>query len=140
MTFNPEEFGEDATDQVTASGIYFLLYEGKLSYIGQSIQVMARISEHFRNWEKQSKGCIPVDQAYFVYCHPYHLTDWEGALIRVFQPPANKVKGKQQTGDQEIVEHIKRKRQRQVRGEEADRRRLVESIQAKLQTGLYATP
>ena len=63
------------------SGIYFLVDNNKVVYIGQSVNPLMRISEHRKDKKFTQAYMIPV---------PKSLLDAvEGALIRAMNPPLN---------------------------------------------------
>lgn len=75
-----KKFGRTLPANVT-TGIYFLYLRGKLQYIGQAVDVYARIAVHRR--EKT------FDEAKFLACTREELNDWEGFFIRLLEPPLN---------------------------------------------------
>ncbi|WP_296699807.1 GIY-YIG nuclease family protein [Thiocapsa sp. UBA6158] len=62
-------------------GIYFLVREGRVVYVGQSIDVFGRISTHH-----QSKT---FDAIAYVSCERHLLDKMESLYIHVLQPPLN---------------------------------------------------
>ena len=67
-----------------ASGVYFLCLDGAIQYIGQSVNVSSRISQHIS--EKKKK----FNQIFFTPCPENQLNDLEGFLVRKFNPPLTK--------------------------------------------------
>lgn len=63
-------------------GVYFLFQGETLQYIGQSVNILARCGDHFR----QGK---PFDSFTFVRCKPEQLDVLERSCIRMFKPPLN---------------------------------------------------
>lgn len=63
------------------SFIYFLMREGETVYIGQTINLMARLGQHAR--------VIKFDRAYFVPVDPEWRLQIEGDLIRWLGPIEN---------------------------------------------------
>lgn len=71
-----------------ASGIYFLLQDNELVYIGQSNNCGRRIYDHLtENVKAFNRACyLPIDEA--------DLSDIESALINVFRPKLNRQFGR----------------------------------------------
>jgi hypothetical protein len=67
----------------TPPGIYFLCQQGKIVYVGQSVNVAQRIVTHMTEKQKE------FDEIYFIPCHPNNLNTFEAALIRFFAPKYN---------------------------------------------------
>jgi hypothetical protein len=79
------------TDDVpVAKGIYFLMGEGDIIYIGRSANIHKRISNHDVVRKYYSKNS---ERGYNIVCGVYQsdddLSDLEGALIRVAKPEYN---------------------------------------------------
>jgi hypothetical protein len=68
-------------------GIYFLLYERKIVYIGQSNNCHKRIESHRNN--------KVFDSYTIVRCEPFQLDLLERVYIQRFEPPMNKTPLKQ---------------------------------------------
>jgi hypothetical protein len=73
---------------IDCAGVYFLCQAEEIVYIGQSINLFARISEHSKNKD--------FDTAYFIPVPAEFLNEVEGSLIRHFIPKLN---GKQSNGN-----------------------------------------
>jgi hypothetical protein len=67
------------------SGVYFLLLEGVVVYVGQSVTVDARIIAHVSAKE--------FDQAWWTPCDPTKLDETEQRYIDLFRPTLNKRRG-----------------------------------------------
>jgi hypothetical protein len=67
----------------TPPGIYFLCLEGKIVYIGQSVNVAQRIVTHLNERQKE------FNEVYFIPCHVNNLLTFEASLIRFFSPKYN---------------------------------------------------
>lgn len=65
------------------SGIYFLIKDKAIVYIGQSANIHVRVSDH-------AKGIKDFDSFAYVECHPSQLDEWERAYINKIMPPLNK--------------------------------------------------
>lgn len=66
-----------------ACGIYFLIKENHVIYVGQAINVMSRIIEHARCGRD-------FDTYNFIRCHRSQLDEWERAYINALMPPLNR--------------------------------------------------
>lgn len=71
----------DITGEVSRIGIYFLCYQSRLQYIGQSINAVPRVADH-----QSSKR---FDASYFLPWPKHDLNRIEGALIRALKPSLN---------------------------------------------------
>ena len=69
----------------TYSGIYFLKFKDEIVYIGQSINISARIGYHLRNkaWK--------IDSAYCLACDIEELDTLERYYILLYKPRYNQV-------------------------------------------------
>lgn len=63
------------------SGIYFLIKDGEVVYIGQSVSIFARIAEHRKSKDFDSINWIP--------CKKEMLDKMESLYIHFIQPPLN---------------------------------------------------
>lgn len=70
------------------SGIYFLKHEKTIVYVGQSVAVGSRISQHIMD------GSKTFDEVVIFYCDPTELDHWEGFFIRLLRPKYNGGVGK----------------------------------------------
>jgi len=85
----------------TPPGVYFLCKNGEIVYIGQAINVAARITTHI------TEGLKDFDQIYYISCQRHRLNDLEMALIRMYKPKYNKVgTGKMTDHNKQILESI----------------------------------
>ena len=64
-------------------GVYFLIREDKIVYVGQSIDVFSRIYTHFRENVKE------FDNFYFIGCNREDIDLYETFYIQKFQPTYN---------------------------------------------------
>ena len=91
LTTLPRDFDwrpeSELMDGERAPGIYMLLLQGKVVYVGQTSHLLLRLAQHRAEGRKQfSKALV------------YHMPDsseserlWtEGALICLYRPPANR--------------------------------------------------
>lgn len=62
------------------SGVYFLKLKQEIVYVGQSVNMSARVSGH---WDKD------FDEVTFFFCDPAELNTWEGFFIRLLRPRLN---------------------------------------------------
>jgi len=65
-----------------ASGIYFLYVDDEIVYIGQSINMYARIMQHAK--------CIDYEYVKFFVCGQSEMNDTEARFIMRFKPKHNK--------------------------------------------------
>lgn len=65
-----------------ASGVYFLIRDGEIVYVGQSVDVLHRIARHRREGRQ-------FDAYSFIECEPSDLDDLERTYIRAFVPEGN---------------------------------------------------
>ena len=78
-------------------GIYALVREGVVVYVGQSKKMLGRIAAHKSNWGKKSMPAwMPVslrgvlfDSAYVLPCRVEDLDRLERALIDLYKPKYN---------------------------------------------------
>lgn len=66
-------------------GIYFLCFGDQLLYIGQSINPLRRLRQHVKD-----KG---FDRVFYLSWPVDKLNTMEGGLIRMFDPPLNRIYG-----------------------------------------------
>jgi len=65
------------------TGIYFLIKNGQVSYVGQSTNILIRLKSH------ASMG-VDFDEYRFIACPKSHLNRMERRYIVEFNPPLNK--------------------------------------------------
>ena len=81
---------------VLAGGIYALVAQGKVVYIGKAKQMLARVYSHRSNARKRhpawlsdlAKGIV-FDEVHVMPCHPDQIDDLEHALIHFYKPRYN---------------------------------------------------
>lgn len=73
------------------SGIYFLLWKGKVVYVGQSVHVDWRVTTHYGERTKQ------FDSAFFLPFRESELNHFEDAFIRAIKPKYNAARQKAPT-------------------------------------------
>lgn len=83
------------------SGVYMLLWRGQVVYVGQSIQMWARVNSHWNNLVRVRKGKRPYgnnltaalqiefDEVKLVYCPKQNLDAMEQSLIQKYLPKHN---------------------------------------------------
>lgn len=71
----------DISAEAVRVGVYFLVREGEVQYIGQSTNVAARVSCH--------RGKIDFDSVFVLECAVKDLDRTEGSLIRAMRPRMN---------------------------------------------------
>ncbi|WP_321905206.1 GIY-YIG nuclease family protein [Paraburkholderia tropica] len=77
-----EEIVAASSPYCAVVGVYFLIQDNELIYIGQSTDVHGRISQH----RKDGK---PFDRFYIIECPVEMLSLTESKYILMFQPPLN---------------------------------------------------
>lgn len=65
------------------SGVYLLLHDGEVVYVGQSLDCHLRLASHFRDETKT------FDSSYIVRADPRDLDDLEALYIRKYSPRLN---------------------------------------------------
>jgi excinuclease UvrABC nuclease subunit len=82
---------------ILAAGVYALLRDGVVVYIGQSKRMLSRISAHKSNWGRKSVPAwlpastrgILFDQVYVLPCRVEDLNTLERAMIDIYKPRYN---------------------------------------------------
>ena len=67
------------------SGVYFLVKDSKIVYIGQSVNVHVRIADHGRQWGKD------FDSVAYIACPQDMLDKLESIYIHAIRPPLNSI-------------------------------------------------
>ena len=78
-------------------GVYALLRDGVVVYVGQSKKMLQRISAHKSNWGRKAQPAwMPVslrgvlfDQAFVLPCRVESLDELEAAMIDLYKPRYN---------------------------------------------------
>src|SRR5215469_1158054 len=83
-------------------GVYLLLRQGEVVYVGQSVNVLARVNAHWNNLQRVRKGkkpyhtgggyewtVVPFDEVRIKRCLPCDLDREELALIQRYLPKKN---------------------------------------------------
>lgn len=68
---------------MTPPGIYFLCREGKVVYVGQSVNVLGRVMTHVSEGQKE------FESAFFIPVAEQHLDKIEQAFMKTFRPVYN---------------------------------------------------
>jgi hypothetical protein len=76
-----EDIVETASKYKPVIGIYFLILDRKVVYIGQSINITSRIGHHF--------GVYQFDSYSFIECGTEELDLLESVYIQAYLPPLN---------------------------------------------------
>lgn len=72
------------------NGIYALYRRGKLYYVGLASSLLRRLKGHLRNHHKGTWDRFSV----YLTVGPQYMKEIESVLLRISDPPGNKVKGK----------------------------------------------
>lgn len=67
--------------EMATCGVYFLYQKDRLRYVGQSVNIPARIAQHRKLRDFDVVRIFP--------CQANELNDWEGLFIRVLRPSEN---------------------------------------------------
>lgn len=77
-------------------GVYALVYQGKVVYIGQAKHMLVRICTHRSNARRKTPSWLPstakgiiFDEVHIQPCHPDRVDDLEYALINFYKPKMN---------------------------------------------------
>ena len=85
-------------EQFEHAGIYAILLDGKIVYIGKSINILKRMAQHYVGIRLQSEHKYEIlaqaaqqgHQIRFrVLCYTENIDTAEGELIRQYKPPLN---------------------------------------------------
>lgn len=76
IAVSPNDYGRTC-------GVYFLRRHGVVIYVGQSVNILARINQHV------SAGKIIFDEVEYLRCDQSDLNDYEGFFIRFLRPAEN---------------------------------------------------
>lgn len=80
------------------TGVYALVYKGRVVYIGQAKQVLKRIYEHRAQWAAARRGKpykyttvrgILFDDVWVQPCHPDRIDELEKKMIQLYKPKFN---------------------------------------------------
>ncbi len=74
--------GLESIETLPFSGVYFLCHRGDVVYVGQSVNVMSRVGQHF--------GSKTFDSVFFARVPEGDLDFVEGTFIRTLSPKYNK--------------------------------------------------
>ena len=83
------------TSVMLKPGVYALLKEGVVVYIGQSIKPLSRVEAHRSLWgRKKAPGWLPIrgilfDEVHVLPCRVEQLDEVERALIDLYKPKFN---------------------------------------------------
>lgn len=69
-------------DMDGACGVYFLIKNGRVSYVGQSVNVYARLAVY--------KKDVDFDKFCYIHCPKQQLNLLESIYIHLLRPPMNK--------------------------------------------------
>lgn len=81
--FTQRQIVEMAIPFRLVTGIYFLILDGEIVYVGQSIDCTGRLSDHAKDMGK------PFDSIYIIDAEADELNHLEGYYIRLFRPIYN---------------------------------------------------
>ena len=82
-----------------STGIYALVWAGKIAYIGQSVNIFSRLADHRRRLDRWRRGrvmkvtdspLIQFDRVFVRFCPKEELDTLEWAMINKYRPEGNK--------------------------------------------------
>jgi hypothetical protein len=82
VLYSEQEIVSASTLAPKVCGIYFLIYNGSVVYVGQSIHIWSRISQH-------TSARKPFDRVAFIPCDQKHLDLLESLYIHFLRPELN---------------------------------------------------
>ena len=82
---------------ILRAGVYALVRDGVVVYVGQSKKMLARISAHKSNWGRKAQPAwmpaslrgVLFDEAYVLPCRVEDLDELEAAMIDLYKPRYN---------------------------------------------------
>jgi hypothetical protein len=77
-----DEIVSASVEMPSTCGVYFLVHEHRVVYVGQSVNILARVGSH-----KASRKVF--DRVAFVTCAQEHLNVVESLYIHILRPPLN---------------------------------------------------
>ncbi|QJR79660.1 hypothetical protein CA267_002020 [Alteromonas pelagimontana] len=78
-----EALAKSASRSIPKSGVYFLLQDDEVVYVGQGTSVLTRIGNHIADPEKEFNGYC------FIECEPESMNLLESVYIHLFAPKHN---------------------------------------------------
>lgn len=90
--------GFNDASAILQSGVYALVYQGRVVYIGKSKSMIVRISTHRSNARRKSPSWLPAsakgiifDEVHIQPCHPDVIDELEYDLINLYKPKYNEL-------------------------------------------------
>lgn len=80
--YSAAEILESAFPLDSQSGVYFLIRDQSIYYVGQTVRVLERLARHKRDGRK-------FDSFAFIPCPPEQLDELEGVYIAMLMPDGN---------------------------------------------------
>lgn len=80
---SPKEIIEKSSPAMFVSGVYFLIDEGRITYVGKSNNIGARLVEH-------AKKGRPFERYFALLCSPDKMHGLESDYIKALDPEQNK--------------------------------------------------
>lgn len=82
---------------ILRAGVYALVRDGVVVYVGQSKKMLARIAAHKSNWGRKAQPAwmpaslrgVLFDEAYVLPCRVEDLDELEAAMIDLYKPRYN---------------------------------------------------
>ncbi len=79
----------DITRNYVICGVYFLCDGDEVIYVGSSINVYSRISDHQRERDRGYANSKPFNRVHFLKCEASELEQLENKYIEEFKPRCN---------------------------------------------------
>ncbi len=90
--------GFNDASAILQSGVYALVYRGKVVYIGKSKSMIVRVSTHRSNARRSTPAWLPAsakgitfDEVHIQPCHPDVIDELEYAMINLYKPKFNEL-------------------------------------------------
>lgn len=81
---------------ILGSGVYALVRDGVVVYVGQSRKMLGRISAHKSNWGRRTPSWLPAscrgilfDEVHVLPCRVEDLDEVEATMINLYKPRYN---------------------------------------------------
>ncbi len=90
--------GFNDASAILQSGVYALVYRGRVVYIGKSKSMIVRVSTHRSNARRKTPSWLPAsakgitfDEVHIQPCHPDVIDELEYSMINLYKPKFNEL-------------------------------------------------